>query len=1006
MWGYDAWGHVAYVFYLDLYRAVPWADQGWSYFHPPLHYLIGWALTQARSGELLMRGLALWGSLASLLTAYLAARLAWAGFPERPGLALIAFGAVACLPVHYYMSPMPGNEMTATLLGAAALTSFIQGESAERPSRGRDALTGIWLGLGLLTKFSGLVTLVALLAALIVRAAQESVPAAALRRAAVRGIGIAALALAIAAPYYARNLAAFGTPFELSRGYPLVAEVERGQPPGSRSWRDFASFSPSIFSDPNPLAPHMYRSVWGSAYLNVWADLYRESDVARALEAEREERRSTRALALLGLLPSGLALAGCWLALRDLARGRRRALWTASLLLSAATLGSFGLFAWRVPIWSALKASYLLGLSLPFALFLCRALEELLERGRRRACAVLSAGLAAVALAASGVAVDGLVLPRRADAPATGAVRFYFGEYEAARSVYRRLITGATYPVPWLDNLAAVELADGHPDRARLHYARALMLERARGRPDPYRQNQLAVAMALAGDLADARSLLDDVLERTRLPELLANRGALHAVQGDEGHASVDLLDAIALAPELAVARFNLGRELEREGRMREAQAAGWRRRRPPASRRAASPTASAPARCWNGGWAGAGCCCSRTAGSRRPCRSSFARPAPGSRKRPARPPRPAPGERPLAPAPREPAGRRAGRRAAAAAARRGRCDRCPLFVAVARQIVEAPADPFGFQMIWDPTSPDTARFNRNPPLLSYWLAAWIALFGERETVMHAALLPFPVIAVLSFLGLARRLAGRGVEPALLLVATPAFGVLASTLLLDLPVLAGWLLAAYALLRGAESGSPGWLLAAGVAGALAGLTKYVGFATAPLLAAGVWLLCRRRGSGLLCVLAPPLLAWSAWGAYTYSRYGFVHFLGSTDVVTGRSFEPRELWNQLASVPVFTAPRSSSRSGGRRERWPGASAGRLACCSACCSARGRSPGCCRRGSRRGARRSGSMMPCSVPSPSREPSGCGRVSSSPRAGPPPRRIASCCSGWRGCWSSPPS
>jgi hypothetical protein len=33
MWGYDAWGHVAYVLFLDIYRAVPWADQGWSYFH-------------------------------------------------------------------------------------------------------------------------------------------------------------------------------------------------------------------------------------------------------------------------------------------------------------------------------------------------------------------------------------------------------------------------------------------------------------------------------------------------------------------------------------------------------------------------------------------------------------------------------------------------------------------------------------------------------------------------------------------------------------------------------------------------------------------------------------------------------------------------------------------------------------------------------------------------------------------------------------------------------------
>ena len=227
-----------------------------------------------------------------------------------------------------------------------------------------------------------------------------------------------------------------------------------------------------------------------------------------------------------------------------------------------------------------------------------------------------------------------------------------------------------------------------------------------------------------------------------------------------------------------------------------------------------------------------------------------------------------------------------------------------PVFVAVARQIIEAPADPFGFRMIWDPTSPDTAVFNRNPPLLSYWLAPWIALFGERETVMHAALLPFPVIAALSFLGLARRLAGQGLAPALLLVATPAFGVLASTLMLDLPVLAFWLLAAWALVRGAENEDPRWLIAAGLAGALAGLTKYVGFATAPLLVAGAWLLCRRRTRSVLCVLAPPLLAWSAWGSYTYSRYGFVHFLGSTDVVVGRSFEPRELWNQVASVPVY------------------------------------------------------------------------------------------------------
>ncbi len=565
MWGYDAWGHVAYVLYLDLYRALPWADQGWSYFHPPLHYLIGWLLAQVRSGEWLMRGLMLWGSLASLLTAGCAAWLARSAFPTRPGLGLLAFAAVACLPVHYYMSPMPGNELTATLLGAAALTSFVANELSARRSLAVDGLTGVLLGLGLLTKFSGLVTAVALLAALGVGALLEPARRAALRRAGLRGALIGAVALLLAAPYYARNLATFGTPFELSRGYPLVAEVERGQPPGVRRLRDFTTLSARVFSDPNPLAPHMYRSVWGSAYVNTWADLYRESDVARALEAETGARRSTSLLALLGLIPSLLALVGAWLALRDVARGRRRALWPAPLLLCAATLASFALFAWQVPIWSALKASYLLPLSLPFSLFLARACEEWLERGRRVACAVICVVLAGIALAASLVAADGLVLPRRADAPATGAVRFYFGEYEAARRVYERLIAGAAYPVPWLDNLAAVELADARFDRAHVLYARAVVLELEKGRFDPYRHAQLAVATALDGDLTGAQSLLAEALAHTTLPELLANRGALSAALGNPDAAVIDLKGALALAPEMFVAQLNLARVLERE---------------------------------------------------------------------------------------------------------------------------------------------------------------------------------------------------------------------------------------------------------------------------------------------------------------------------------------------------------------------------------------------------------------------------------------------------------
>ena len=63
LWGYDAAGHIAYVFYLDRYAALPFAHQGWGYFHPPLHYLLGWGMAQVGSAEVLLRGLALMGSL-------------------------------------------------------------------------------------------------------------------------------------------------------------------------------------------------------------------------------------------------------------------------------------------------------------------------------------------------------------------------------------------------------------------------------------------------------------------------------------------------------------------------------------------------------------------------------------------------------------------------------------------------------------------------------------------------------------------------------------------------------------------------------------------------------------------------------------------------------------------------------------------------------------------------------------------------------------------------------
>ncbi len=238
-----------------------------------------------------------------------------------------------------------------------------------------------------------------------------------------------------------------------------------------------------------------------------------------------------------------------------------------------------------------------------------------------------------------------------------------------------------------------------------------------------------------------------------------------------------------------------------------------------------------------------------------------------------------------------------------------------PVFVAVAEQIAAHPLDPYGFELVWDPTSPRVAEFNHNPPLLSYWLAPVIALAGPAEWALHLALPPFPLIAALCFLGIARRLTGSGLAPAALLVCTPAFLLLATTLLLDVPVLAAMLLAVYALLRAGEGGGARWEWVAGLAAAAAGLTKYVGFAITPLLAAGLLLLpvlpvsrvpaANARAPGRwLRVIGVPLLCFCLWGVFTNAQYGSVHFAGGLAFVSTKSFAPREFWNQALSVPVY------------------------------------------------------------------------------------------------------
>jgi tetratricopeptide (TPR) repeat protein len=149
----------------------------------------------------------------------------------------------------------------------------------------------------------------------------------------------------------------------------------------------------------------------------------------------------------------------------------------------------------------------------------------------------------------------------------------HFGEWPAARSIYRRELAAALAPDAtqeprgprlnplWLrEMLAAVELESGRYAEALALYRESLA-RRARGTPpgsmaadSPFVSNRLAVAEALAGEPERARERLDAVIAQRRYPEFLASRAALHALAGDPESARRDLTEALAQEPGLAAA--------------------------------------------------------------------------------------------------------------------------------------------------------------------------------------------------------------------------------------------------------------------------------------------------------------------------------------------------------------------------------------------------------------------------------------------------------------------
>lgn len=406
-WGFDAEGNWSYIARLLQSWALPAPDADWSTSHPPLFYYA------AAAGLRLLGSLEPPGAVVAVRLASAAAGLGaivatlWLVRrmdPDRPARSLLAGAVLLFLPAHLYVSAMLSEEILASLFVSIAVAGAAVTVAAPGPgSLALQAGLGACAGLALLTKLSGASVLAAVPTAYVL----EGFRRRSLRPWLARAVVYLAVGSILGGWYYARNLVHHG--YLYPQGLAEHAAVLEKMPPGDRAPGDYLRLPAATFLEPQLLEPSLQRSVWGSTYATLWFDGHRHF----LPRDDGPTRRMGTALTLLGLLPTLAFLAGLGGGVRRWWRGPRGPDGPL-LLLTAFTLAGYVTFTWSNPWFVTVKATYLLGLTVPFGFYASGALESWRRQGRI-AGGIVAGGIAALVLASAVTFSFGLLFEKTED---------------------------------------------------------------------------------------------------------------------------------------------------------------------------------------------------------------------------------------------------------------------------------------------------------------------------------------------------------------------------------------------------------------------------------------------------------------------------------------------------------------------------------------------------------------------------------------------------------------
>ncbi len=192
-----------------------------------------------------------------------------------------------------------------------------------------------------------------------------------------------------------------------------------------------------------------------------------------------------------------------------------------------------------------------------------------------------------------------------------------------------------------------------------------------------------------------------------------------------------------------------------------------------------------------------------------------------------------------------------------------------------AAQIAAHPFDPYGYTILYW-SDPLPALHVLAPPVLPYWWAGAIRLFGERPVLWKMWLFPFVLLFVSSLAGLLRRFAPTVAAPLLVLLTLSPIFLPSLNLMIDIPALALSSTSLRLFFWACDRDSPAVALVAGLTAGLAMQTKYTAILAPAVFLAYAVVHGKMRLSLLAVAIAGFVFA--SWEMILVLRYGESHFL--------------------------------------------------------------------------------------------------------------------------------